>query len=248
LALFCVVAPGRFIEIKIDPALAAKLALLPAGIGVAAAILYLWSPLFGAPQAIELYERGIVERLGKRIRRIDLEAIEHLRLQEWYEHRFADRTFNVQAQVHGQPKLAFNTALRGEAERIIGYLADKIPHDVRAKIPQQPFFLDPHVPQPEGTRSPGEVRRVVRDHQDRLPPGVQRGEQVEDLLSRRAVEVPRRLVRQQHGGIVDQRPRDRHPLALPAGQLRWEAVLLSGKIKARVVPPKDRGRNYSIII
>ncbi len=127
LALLCIIAPGRFIELKIDPVLAAKLALIPAGIGVAAAILHLWTPLFGAPQTIELYEHGIVERLGKQIRRIELATIERLRLQEWYEHRFAARTFNVKAQVHGQRQLAFNTALRGESERIIEYLASKIP-------------------------------------------------------------------------------------------------------------------------
>ena len=61
------------------------------------------------------------------MRRIELATIEHLRLQEWYEHRFAARTFNVKARIHGQRQLAFSTALRGEAERIIEYLASKIP-------------------------------------------------------------------------------------------------------------------------
>ena len=127
LALFCILAPGRFIELKIDPALAAKIALIPAGIGVVAALLYLWTPLFGRPQTIELYERGIVERLGKQIRRIELAAIEHLRLQEWYEHRFADRTFNVKAQVHGQRQLAFNTRCAGKRNGSSNTWHHKIP-------------------------------------------------------------------------------------------------------------------------
>jgi hypothetical protein len=127
LALLCIIAPGRFFELKIDPALAAKLALIPAGIGLGAAILYLWKPLFGPPQSIELYEYGIVERLGKQVRSVELAAIEHLRVNEWYEHRFAARTFNIKAQVHGQRQLAFNTALRGEGNRIIEYLASQVP-------------------------------------------------------------------------------------------------------------------------
>ena len=125
LALLCILAPG-FIELRIDPAQATRIALIPAGMGVAFAILHLWTPLFGAPQTIELYERGLVERLGTKVRRIDLATIEHLRVQEWYEHRFAARTFNVKARVLGQRPLAFNTALRGDAECITEYLASQI--------------------------------------------------------------------------------------------------------------------------
>jgi hypothetical protein len=127
IAVLCIIAPGRFFELKIDPALAAKLALVPAGLCLGAALLYLWSPLFGAPQTIELYENSLVERLGKKVRSIELAAIERLRVREWYEHRFAARTFTVEAQVHGQPQLRFNSALRGEAERIIEYLASCVP-------------------------------------------------------------------------------------------------------------------------
>lgn len=126
LGLGCVLAP-MFMDFRVDPGLAAKIALIPAGIGVAAALMFLWGPLFGAPQTIELYEHGIVERLGKQVRQIELAAIEHLRLQEWYEHRFADRTFNVKARVRGQRQLAFNTALRGEGDSIIQYLASQFP-------------------------------------------------------------------------------------------------------------------------
>ena len=126
IALVCVVAPG-LIDLKIDPTLAAQLSLIPAGIGVAAALLHVWTPLFGAPQTIELYEHGIVERLGKKIRHIEWAAIEKLRLQEWYEHRFAAQTFNVKAQIHGQGQLSFSTALRGDAQQIVEYLTSKIP-------------------------------------------------------------------------------------------------------------------------
>ena len=67
-----------------------------------------------------------MERAGNHIRRIELTAIAHLRLQEWYEHRFAARTFNVKAQLYGQPELTFNTSLRGEGDRIVHYLAAKV--------------------------------------------------------------------------------------------------------------------------
>ena len=46
------------------------------------------------------------------------------------------------------------------------------------------------------------------------PAGVERLEQVEDRLAVDAVEVARRLVGEHDGGMADERPGDRDPLAL----------------------------------
>ncbi len=67
-----------------------------------------------------------MERLGEQARRIELSAIQHLEVREFYEHRFAPRTFNVKARVQGQKQLVFSTELRGEGERIIECLASCI--------------------------------------------------------------------------------------------------------------------------
>gem|GEM_PF-6829145 len=45
------------------------------------------------------------------------------------------------------------------------------------------------------------------------------GEQRDDVLAAPAVQRGGGLVHQQHAGVVDQRPRDAHPLALVAGHL-----------------------------
>jgi hypothetical protein len=113
-----------FMELAIEPGLGV---LIPAGLGMGAALLHLWTPLFAAPQTIELFEHGIVERLGQEVRRIELAAIEHLRVQEWYEHRFADRTLLVKAQIQGQRQLEFSTVLRGDGEQIVDYLSSAVP-------------------------------------------------------------------------------------------------------------------------
>src|SRR5256884_4164033 len=60
---------------------------------------------------------------------------------------------------------------------------------------------------------------LVRDHDDGLPELVEPLEDREDLRARVGVEVPRRLVREDHRGIVEQRPRDRDALLLSAGEL-----------------------------
>src|SRR3990172_2078472 len=78
-------------------------------------------------------------------------------------------------------------------------------------------------------RGPEEVRPVVRDHEHRLPPFVQTGKQVQDLLPGGGVEVPRRLVGEQDRGIVHQRAGDRHPLAFAAGEFRRKPLLLPRK-------------------
>ena len=43
------------------------------------------------------------------------------------------------------------------------------------------------------------------------------------LLAQFEVECTQRFIKQQHTRMVDQRPRQRHPLLLPAGELRWLA-------------------------
>src|SRR5207249_6712591 len=60
---------------------------------------------------------------------------------------------------------------------------------------------------------------LVGDHDDGLPELVEPLEDREDLRARVGVEVPRRLVRENHRGIVEQRPRDRDALLLSTGEL-----------------------------
>jgi hypothetical protein len=113
-----------FMELAIQPGLGV---VIPTALGVAAAMLHLWTPFFGKPQTIELHEFGIVERLGDQSRRIEIATIEHLQVREFYEHRFADRTFLVKARIPGQRQLEFTTALRGDGELIVDYLASEVP-------------------------------------------------------------------------------------------------------------------------
>ena len=65
---------------------------------------------------------------------------------------------------------------------------------------------------------PGHVR-LVGDQHDRVAPAVQSFEDRHDLDAGLRVEVARGLVGQHEGGIVHQRAGDRHPLALPPGEL-----------------------------
>src|SRR5450759_1090704 len=74
---------------------------------------------------------------------------------------------------------------------------------------------------------PGELRDVllVRDEDDGLSVVVQLLEDGHDLLGRLRVEVSGRLVRQHQLRLVDQRPRDRDALLLPAGELARQVPL-----------------------
>src|SRR6185295_16611956 len=68
----------------------------------------------------------------------------------------------------------------------------------------------------DGSRS-----RVVRDHDDRLAVLVDRtAQQLEDLRTRRGVEIASRLVGEENGGARDERSCDSDALLLAAGQLR----------------------------
>ena len=60
---------------------------------------------------------------------------------------------------------------------------------------------------------------LVGDYDERLALRVQFLEQLHDLHGRLGVQVARRLVGQQHGGVVGERAGDGNALALAAGQL-----------------------------
>jgi hypothetical protein len=98
------------------------------GLSAVCGLGMMWKPLFGQNQVILLYERGLIERVGSTSYAIALEEIEQLRVQEWYDHRFAPMTFNVLAKIRGQKELAFSSALRGESKRIIAYLSERVAH------------------------------------------------------------------------------------------------------------------------
>src|SRR4029077_12776213 len=68
---------------------------------------------------------------------------------------------------------------------------------------------------------------VVRRHQHGRPSRVDLQQQLDDFPGGRRVEVPGRLIGEKDSRIVDQRPRDRDPLLLAAGQLIGELVFLS---------------------
>src|SRR5258708_27059706 len=61
-------------------------------------------------------------------------------------------------------------------------------------------------------------RRIVRDEDDRFLP-CERLENIDDLGTCSLIEVAGRLISQHQRRIVDERPRDRDPLSLTAGEL-----------------------------
>jgi hypothetical protein len=63
---------------------------------------------------------------------------------------------------------------------------------------------------------PGSQVGVVGDEDQRLPGCVELEQHSADLVAGSAVDRAGRLVREQHGGPVDERPGDRHPLPLAA--------------------------------
>lgn len=126
-AILCFMAPSTFLVPKPgDESMIRTVSWITGGLSVLFGLGMLWKPLFGQNQVIFLYERGLVERVGAVSYRIAIDAIEQLRVQEWYDHRFAPRTFNVRAKVKDQRELSFSSALRGESERIIAYLAERV--------------------------------------------------------------------------------------------------------------------------
>jgi hypothetical protein len=125
--ILCVLAPTTFLNPKpADEAAVRGFMWIFGGLATIAGLGMVSRPLFGQKREILLFERGIVERIGAISYGIALDEIEQLRVQEWYEHRFAPRTFNVRAKVRGDRELSFSSALRGESERIIAYLAEHV--------------------------------------------------------------------------------------------------------------------------
>ena len=66
----------------------------------------------------------------------------------------------------------------------------------------------------------------MRDDQDGVALLVQLGEELEHLVAGLLVERPGRLVGEEHGRTIGERPGDRDPLSLPAGELGGEDVRL----------------------
>ena len=93
-------------------------------------------------------------------------------------------------------------------------------------------------------------RNVVRDHHDREPGRVQLVEQVHERGRVPRVQVPGRLVAQQQARPVDQRPRNRDPLALPArqrGGQRVEPVAQPDRVE-RVDRGADPGAARGLVV
>ena len=62
--------------------------------------------------------------------------------------------------------------------------------------------------------------RIVRDHHDRLAVlAIERLQEIENLVSRLAIEVARRLVAEEQGRVRHDHPRDADTLLLAAGEL-----------------------------
>ena len=75
---------------------------------------------------------------------------------------------------------------------------------------------------PENQNAFSELSDVVlmRDQHDRQPLFVQILKNLHDLHRRPAIQIPRRLVRQQNRWTIHQRPCNGHSLLLPSGHLR----------------------------
>jgi hypothetical protein len=70
---------------------------------------------------------------------------------------------------------------------------------------------------------------VADQHQRESALSPQGVEQPDDLVPGVLVQVPRRLVGEQHPGLLDQGAGDRHPLLLPAGQLAGQVLRAIGE-------------------
>ena len=106
---------------------------------------------------------------------------------------------------------------------------------------QRLLALVPHDLPVEQGHTPRHARRqlaVVRDHDDRRARAVQVAQQVHHRGAGAAVEVARRLVGQDQRRLADQRPRDRHPLALAARQLRRPVPQPVARGRRAPAPPR----------
>ena len=84
---------------------------------------------------------------------------------------------------------------------------------------------------------PGHIL-LVRDQDDRVAAGVHLAKRGEDLLAGGAVEVSGRLVGEDEARPGDEGPRDRDPLALPAGELVRPVVRPVGEADPLPAPPR----------
>src|SRR5438105_9049738 len=74
-------------------------------------------------------------------------------------------------------------------------------------------------------RAGGEIRVVRRDDDRRTAPLREAGEQLDDVRARLRVEIPGRLVGEDHPRFVPERARDRDALLLAAGEMRGKVRL-----------------------
>jgi hypothetical protein len=132
----CFIAPWTFMKPKPgDEQMIQIVSLLATAVCALFGVVLTFGPLMARAQTILLFEGGLLEHVGSKSRLIQVEEIQHLRLQEFYEHRFAPRTFNLQARVPGQRDLKFSSSLRGDGEKIVAYLADHV-----ANVEMVPFM------------------------------------------------------------------------------------------------------------
>ena len=74
------------------------------------------------------------------------------------------------------------------------------------------------------------ILRLMGDEEHRHAPlGLHAGQQLEHVLAQGRAKRAERLVEQKHGAVADQDTRERHTLALAAGEFARQAMLLAGK-------------------
>jgi hypothetical protein len=115
-----------------DEEMARKIGLVIGGLLGLKGFAMIAAQLLRTPQEIILYGDRIEEKRGEKIRKIPLDQIAAMKLQEFYEHRFAPQTYNVTLEVRGDSNLKFSTALGGDADKIVEYLAEIVP-DVQVR-------------------------------------------------------------------------------------------------------------------
>ena len=76
------------------------------------------------------------------------------------------------------------------------------------------------------------ILRLMGDEEHRHAPlGLEADQQIQHVLAQGRAERAERLVEEQHGAVADQDTRERHTLALAAGQFARQAMLLAGKAR-----------------
>ncbi len=126
-----VIAVGLAIMIwlQIDPGAANPVTAGKVGLWLGGGLILFGGAMIGlqltrVPQVISLYDNRLEIASGDKLRTVRLDHIADLHLQEFYEHRFAPRTFAVTLHVNGDRSVTFSTALGGDADLIVRCLAD----------------------------------------------------------------------------------------------------------------------------